>query len=102
MTNKKSYVCSVCDFQWKSSKEYEKCPDCGSTEIFIEEDPKTPPESRNEDLIGQRPYRAGGRGLGTPRVCKCQQCGYEAPKTRGVPCRNTKCPECGAPLCGSD
>jgi len=23
-------------------------------------------------------------------------------KTPGIPCRNTKCPQCGTPLCGAD
>ena len=28
------------------------------------------------------------------------KCGYESPKTRAVPCRNTICPKCETPLCG--
>jgi len=40
-------------------------------------------------------------GIGPPRICKCPNCGYESPKTRAVPCKNTICPECETPLCGA-
>jgi predicted Zn-ribbon and HTH transcriptional regulator len=78
----------------------EKCPDCGSEDIFtIELTDKLPPKV--EDNI-QGSIEGHGRGAGPPRICKCSQCGYETPKVRGVPCRNDKCPECGAPLCGHE
>ena len=101
MTAEKRYKCKKCGFEWHSpQKVYEKCPDCKSEDIdtidFEEEVQKT---------MGQQGRGKGGRGgmgAGPPRVCKCHQCGYETPKTRGVPCRNDKCPECGAPLCGAD
>jgi uncharacterized protein len=102
MTAKMRYKCEKCGFEWYSpGKEYEKCPDCKSEDIYtinVEQEVQRP--------IGQQGMGRRGRGMGVgagpPRVCKCQQCGYEAPKTPGVPCRNDKCPECGALLCGAD
>ncbi len=47
--------------------------------------------------MGGPPQTAGG---GPPTKCVCPQCGYEAPKKRGLPCRNMKCPKCGTPLVG--
>jgi len=35
---------------------------------------------------------------GGPNVCVCPDCGYEAPKERGVPCRSMTCPKCDAGL----
>lgn len=94
------YRCKKCGFEWSSpEKEYEKCPDCQSEDIHkldLEEVQKT---------VGQPGMGRGyGRGIGAgpPRVCKCTQCGFESPKTQGVPCRNSACPECGAQLCGAD
>lgn len=100
----KRYKCSICDFEWQNKgKEYKKCPDCDSEEIFIVTTPKKTTENTpNTEIGSRRSYGGGGRGAGPPRVCKCSKCGYESPKTRGVPCRNDKCPECGAPLCGAD
>lgn len=99
MPNK--YKCKTCLFEWSSpEKEYEKCPECDSEDIYkidIEEVQRTIRQSG----MGRRGF-GGGRGAGQPRVCKCTQCGHESPKTPGVPCRNFKCPECGAPLCGAD
>lgn len=43
----------------------------------------------------------GGRGAGfagPEGICKCISCGYEQPHQRGVPCVQTKCPECGQPM----
>lgn len=100
MSNK--YKCKSCDFQWSSpEKEYKKCPECKSENIYkvdLEEVQKTMGQSG----IGKRRGYGNGIGAGPPRVCKCAQCGHESPKTRGIPCRNLKCPECGAPLCGAD
>ncbi|MGF7118638.1 DUF134 domain-containing protein [Methanobacterium oryzae] len=98
-----SYRCKSCGFKWSSpDKEYEKCPDCKSEYIYkvgAEELQKT----IGQPGMGQRKgYGGRGIGAGPPRVCKCTQCGYESPKTPGTPCRNSKCPECGAPLCGAD
>jgi len=100
--DKKGYQCKNCGFQWQSaSKEYDKCPDCDSENI----EPLVVTDSQGtaQPGLGRR-RAAGGRGIGAgpPRVCKCPECGYESPKTPGVPCRDTKCPKCGIPLCGSD
>jgi len=87
------YRCKDCGFQWNNpAKEYDKCPDCGSKNF------------QTVDEVTQM-LQAGGRGRMSgrvPRVCKCTRCGYEAPKTPGFPCRNNKCPQCGALLCGAD
>ncbi|MDZ4172626.1 MAG: hypothetical protein U1C19_10735 [Methanobacteriaceae archaeon] len=97
--NKKKYKCSDCGFEWSSpQKEYENCMDCGSENIIIVEEEKI---TSANDLGRGRGY-GRGRGAGAPRVCKCTQCGYESPKTPGIPCRNEKCPKCGGILCGSD
>ena len=100
--DKKRYQCKNCDFEWQSAKEYDKCPDC---------------DSENKELVGvtegsqdvtplglgrRRGSVGRGMGAGPPRTCKCTKCGYESPKTPGVPCRQTKCPKCGLPLCGAD
>jgi predicted DNA-binding protein (UPF0251 family) len=43
--------------------------------------------------------RGIGRGRmagGPPAVCICPKCKTEAPKQRGVPCAQIKCPKCGS------
>lgn len=115
--DKKRYQCKNCGFEWHSpKKEYDKCPDCDSENIeliTVEAEPQNPTVqpglgSRRGQPGGGRARGQGGSGTGAgmgagpPRVCKCTQCGYEAPKTPGVPCHQTKCPKCGLPLCGSD
>ncbi|MGB4362370.1 MAG: DUF134 domain-containing protein [Methanothermobacter tenebrarum] len=95
ITDKKRYKCLDCQFEWISpKKEYKKCPDCGSENItIIEEMPIR---------IGmQRGIRRGMRA-GPPRACKCTECGYEIPKTPGVPCRTERCPKCGGIMCATD
>lgn len=101
MTDK--YRCKSCSFEWNSpEKEYEKCPDCQSENI-CKIDSEELQKTIGQPGMGQR-RGIGGRGIGAgpPRACKCTQCGYESSKTPGTPCRNAKCPECGAPLCGAD
>jgi predicted DNA-binding protein (UPF0251 family) len=102
ITNKQRYKCNVCGFEWLSpEKEYDKCPDCQSKDILnVKEDEK--PLKNEPPLIQRKSYGGPGLGAGPPKVCKCPICGYESPKTRAVPCRNTKCPECETPLCGVD
>ena len=96
-----SYECNDCGFHWKHPrKEYEKCPDCGSATINTAEEEKFPTESE-EPLMDRKSYGGKGLGAGPPMVCKCPNCGYESPKTRAVPCSNTKCPKCETPLCGN-
>jgi len=48
------------------------------------------------------PTPRGGRARRgqAPTACICSQCGYEAQKTAGVPCRSMTCPKCGIPLMG--
>lgn len=93
------YECNDCGFQWQHPlKEYKKCPDCESSNIkTIEEDYS--PDS--ESILDRKSYGGRGLGAGPPKVCKCPNCGYESPKTRTVPCSNTKCPKCETPLCGT-
>lgn len=102
ITEKNNYKCNVCEFEWNSPKKlYDKCPDCKSEDITLTKEEIT---SKNEDntLVQRRSYGGPGLGAGPPKVCKCPNCGYESPKTRAVPCRNTKCPECETLLCGAD
>ncbi|MGZ7043307.1 MAG: DUF134 domain-containing protein [Methanobacterium sp.] len=102
ITDKKKYRCKICGFEWSSpEKEYDKCPDCRSDniDIVIENDELS--KDNKEELLQRRSFGGRGMGIGPPRVCKCPNCGYESPKTRAVPCKNTLCPECETPLCGS-
>ncbi|MCK5125509.1 MAG: hypothetical protein KAR42_04575 [candidate division Zixibacteria bacterium] len=48
--------------------------------------------SRNQLNKGQ------GRGLGPGGNCVCPSCGATAPHSRGVPCSEAKCPQCGSPM----
>lgn len=42
---------------------------------------------------------AGGLGPGRPpETCICPKCGMIIPHQRGIPCFQTKCPRCGAPM----
>lgn len=41
-----------------------------------------------------------GQGLGGSADCICPKCGEKTPHTRGIPCSNTNCPKCGAPMRG--
>ncbi|HOI40206.1 MAG TPA: DUF134 domain-containing protein [Methanobacterium sp.] len=110
--DKKRYVCKNCGFEWQSaSKEYNKCPDCDSENIeliSVDAGSQIPTAQlglgrrRGAAGGGMGSRRGGGMGAGPPRVCKCPECGYESPKTPGVPCLETKCPKCGLPLYGSD
>jgi hypothetical protein len=42
--------------------------------------------------------RTGEQKLGTGGECVCPQCGTKSPHDRGVPCRQQKCHQCGAPM----
>ena len=111
------YICKSCGFQWNNpKKEYKFCPDCKSENIKIINNnlDKSNPNSKNplkdssynsgEDefpLNKRKSYGGPGSGRGPSKSCICPNCGYEAPKIRGFPCRNKKCPKCGVPLCGS-
>jgi len=39
-----------------------------------------------------------GAGFGGPSSCKCPKCGKTVPHSRGMPCTQMKCPECGSYL----
>jgi predicted DNA-binding protein (UPF0251 family) len=102
ITDKERYICNVCEFEWLNpGKEYHNCPDCQSEDIMLKNN-DVRPEVTDPTLIKRKSYGGPGLGAGPPRVCKCPNCGYESPKTRRVPCRNTKCPQCETPLCGAD
>jgi len=104
ITDKKRYKCKTCGFEWYSpDKNYDKCPDCESEEIYtisVEEEVQKP--VGQPGLGRRRGYGGGGIGAGPPKSCKCPKCGYETEKTPGVPCRTIECPKCGIQLCGSD
>jgi predicted DNA-binding protein (UPF0251 family) len=102
ITDKKRYKCNICGFEWLSSeKEYDNCLECQSEDIIKLEDEEIIIKAE-PSLLERRSFGGQGLGAGPPRVCKCPNCGYESPKTRAVPCRNTKCPKCETPLCGSE
>ena len=109
----KVYICKDCGFQWNNpKKEYTNCPDCKSQNIEIikndlENKSSAPqifnvPEASKYPLNERRSFGGSGSGRGPSKACECPNCGYIAPKIRGFPCRNIKCPECGTPLCGSN
>ena len=102
MSEELKYKCESCGFLWSNpEKQYEKCPDCGSSNIEL--------IKKENDIPLSQCKSFGGPGRGDclseeeshNSVCKCPKCGYEAPKVKGVPCRNKKCPECGTPLHGT-
>lgn len=103
ITGKNRYKCNLCGFEWRNpEKEYDECPDCESNDINIIIEKEETSIETEPSLIQRRSYGGRGIGAGPPRVCKCPDCGYESPKTRGVPCKNTLCPKCETPLCGAD
>jgi uncharacterized protein len=102
ITNKIRYKCNDCGFEWLSKeKEYDQCLECKSKDIEKLEDEKIIIKTE-PPLLERRSFGGQGLGAGPPRVCKCPNCGYESPKTRAVPCKNTLCPKCQTPLCGSE
>jgi predicted DNA-binding protein (UPF0251 family) len=102
ITDKKRYKCNICGFEWLSNeKEYDNCLECQSEDIIKLEDEKIIIKAE-PSLLERRSFGGQGLGAGPPRICKCPNCGYESPKTRAVPCKNTKCPICETPLCGSE
>ena len=121
-TEDKIYICNNCGFQWNNpKKEYTNCPDCKSENIeiikpnFNDIDYKNNaeikssktqicsiPDATEYPLNERKSFGGPGSGRGPSKACECPNCGYIAPKIRGFPCRNIKCPECGTPLCGSN
>ncbi|HML05951.1 MAG TPA: hypothetical protein VK426_09275, partial [Methanobacterium sp.] len=83
-------------------KEYNECPECSSENIEIIEGNEELSKETDDELLDRRSFGGQGLGYGPPRVCKCPNCGYESPKTRAVPCKNTICPKCETPLCGAN
>jgi len=103
ITDKKTYKCNICGFEWSNpKKEYDKCPECSSENIEIIEGDENLSRETDDELLERRSFGGQGLGYGPPRVCKCPNCGYESPKTRAVPCKNTICPKCETPLCGAN
>jgi len=99
---KKGYTCNVCGFEWSNPKrKYGECPDCKSENISMAVEEEELPKI-DDSLLQRRSFGGQGTGAGPPRFCKCPNCGYESPKTRTIPCKNTICPKCETPLCGAN
>ena len=68
-------------------------------EIMTNEQSKNiPTPSGTRRTWGQ--FAGRGQGLGGSKVCICPTCKKELPHDRGIPCMQTKCPECNTPLRG--
>ncbi|MCG2828160.1 DUF134 domain-containing protein [Methanothermobacter sp. K4] len=96
ITDRRRYKCMDCQFEWISpGGKYKKCPDCDSENITLVSADTLPGMGRRGS------GRDHGSQIGAQDVCKCIECGYEAPKTPDISCRMEKCPECRAPMYGS-
>lgn len=51
--------------------------------------------------LGRRPGRPINRRTNDTKECVCPNCGHKEAQTRGIPCTERKCPECGTPLRGA-
>ncbi len=38
------------------------------------------------------------RGMGSGGFCVCPKCDFKKPHESGIPCREEKCPKCGATM----
>jgi hypothetical protein len=47
---------------------------------------------------GRGSRMAGGFAKGPAGHCVCPSCGHEEPHTQGVPCTQSRCPDCGSAL----
>lgn len=45
-----------------------------------------------------RGRKGAGGGMGAGGNCVCVKCGYSTSKITGIPCKQEKCPRCGAVL----
>lgn len=48
--------------------------------------------------LGKGMGRGKGLGMGPNGDCVCPSCGHKAPHQAGVPCTETKCPNCGTAM----
>ena len=61
MTAEKRYKCKKCGFEWHSpQKEYEKCPDCKSDDIYISNSEEEMNRPMQQQSIGRRGRGSGG------------------------------------------
>jgi len=55
-------------------------------------------EAQSAALYANEPEATQEQEPGGPERCVCPECGHEAGKERGVPCRSMECSECGATM----
>ncbi len=86
------YRCMQCNSLFKvpaPTKGFKSCPTCNSTDIVhINKQLKD-----NNDKAGfNTVYRAN------PAFCICPECGFKITHKKGIPCRQTICPNCGTKM----
>ena len=52
---------------------------------------------RGRNFSSGRGSESFGR-IGPPANCICPKCGLVVPHQRGIPCFQTKCPQCSSPM----
>ena len=83
--------CRACRFVFDANGDG-RCPVCRSADI---ED-----VSANDigAIMARHRNRGEGLGMGTGGGCVCVKCGETAAHQAGIPCRQQRCPKCGAAM----
>lgn len=95
--NKKWYYCDDCRsyFPDDTDRVLDACNKCNGKNIIQLDSEVDMPQGRN-----QRHGQGGGMGSGGQ--CVCPKCGKAFGHTKGIPCAEETCPECGGRLVRED